>query len=212
MKKSLLALPALLLLTACASMRVVNTEVSTVTTRPEAIYIRPFSIDGTCIAGHHSNAGASPIRASLIPLEFAKALKLELEKIAPARVLADNEAAPAGWLVDGHFEVVNAGNPVSRFWLGIFGVGRSEVVLHVRVSDVNRPSKNSDGKAPGSGKVVYEFDVAGGSGASGKFGSIYAPGAGYATPFDLKNAAERIYMELEIDPHQYGNRTSPTIR
>jgi hypothetical protein len=64
----------------------------------------------------------------------------------------------------------------------------------------------------GKGVVVYEFDVAGGSHLMGKFGSITAPGLGYAPPFDYRNAAERIYEALAPDEFKFGLRDSPTIR
>ena len=50
----------------------------------------------------------------------------------------------------------------------------------------------------------------GGSHGEG-WGSIYAPGEGYAAPFDYKNAAERVLMALSVDPMRTGVRTSSTI-
>jgi hypothetical protein len=61
------------------------------------------------------------------------------------------------------------------------------------------------------GAVIYEFDVAGGSHSTGKFGSITAPGLGYAVTFDYRNAAERIYEALTTDEFKFGLRDSPTI-
>ena len=43
-------------------------------------------------------------------------------------------------------------------------------------------------------------------------GSIYAPGLGYAEPFDFKNAAERIMLALNTDPFRYGDRSSPSVQ
>jgi hypothetical protein len=60
--------------------------------------------------------------------------------------------------------------------------------------------------------VIYEFDVAGGSHGTGKFGSVTAPGLGYAPPFDYRNAAERIYEALAPDEFHYGLRDSPSVR
>jgi hypothetical protein len=62
------------------------------------------------------------------------------------------------------------------------------------------------------GVVVYEFDLAGGSKGTGAFGSITAPGLGYAPMFDYRNAAERIYEALDPDEFKFGLRDSPTIR
>ena len=65
---------------------------------------------------------------------------------------------------------------------------------------------------PGAAAVIYEFDVAGGSRLTGKFGSITAPGLGYAVTFDYRNAAERIYEALTPDANRYGLRSSPSIQ
>src|SRR5438045_8318000 len=59
---------------------------------PQAIYIRPFCIDTAVFEGDQANSdGEMPIRKALTPVEFAEDLKEELEKIAPARILRDNE-------------------------------------------------------------------------------------------------------------------------
>ncbi|MGZ4985780.1 MAG: hypothetical protein ACXV8A_06780, partial [Chthoniobacterales bacterium] len=60
--------------------------------------------------------------------------------------------------------------------------------------------------------VVYEFDVAGGSRLQGRSGTVRASGLGKATPFDLENAAERIYQTLEPNVHRYGSRNSVSLR
>jgi len=62
------------------------------------------------------------------------------------------------------------------------------------------------------GVVIYEFDMAGGSKATGALGSITAPGLGYAPMFDYRNAAERVYEALDPDEFKFGLRDSPTIR
>ena len=135
-----------------------------------------------------------PIRKALTPVEFAEDLKQELERIAPARILKDNESPRVGWLVQGNFTAVDGGSPLARFFFGNLGAGRSFLALHVRVTDVRRRL------------VVYEFDMAGGSGYQGKLGTVRASGLGKATHFDLRNAAERIYLTLSTNPHHYAER------
>ena len=163
---------------------------------PKYIYIRPFCIDAAVFEGDVATSdGEIPIRKALTPVEFAEDLKEELERMAPARILRENEHPRTGWLVEGHFERVDGGDPAGRFFLGIFGAGRSFIALHVRVTDVDR------------GVVVYEFDMAGGSGDQGKFGTLRASGLGRATHFDLRNAAERVYITLSTNPYKYAERT-----
>ncbi len=168
---------------------------------PEAIYLRPFCIDGAIFRGDEAaSAGEMPIRKSLTPVAFAEILKIELSKLAPARILQADEVPKVGWLVEGQFDLVDGGNPAGRFFLGTFGVGQSLLVLHVKVTDVV------------SHRVVYEFDMAGGSRGQGHFGTLRASGTGKATPFDLHNAAERIYLVLSPDAFRYGARSSVTLR
>lgn len=225
MKKLLLAICSVALLSSCAGVRVSHTDVATGATNPRSIYIRPFDVTYTEFRGRHHSSGEKPIRRSLVPAEFAEDLKEELEKIAPTMVLQDDDVPRTGWLVEGDFAVVHAGSPIGRALPGnVMGIGASEVVIHVRVTDLDArrvttvDSKDKDGAdthravATSQGEIIYEFDVKGGSRATGKFGSITAPGLGYAVPFDFRNAAERIYMALTADPHGYGIRTSPTIR
>ena len=168
---------------------------------PEAIYIRPFCIDNASFTGNQTASdGEMPLRKALTPVSFAESLKEQLEKIAPARILNENENPRVGWLVDGEFRVVDGGSPVGRFFFGQFGAGRSFLALHVRVTDAEH------------GVVVYEFDVSGGSRLQGKLGTVRASGLGKATPFDLENAAERIYLALEPNAFRYGSRSSVTLR
>lgn len=168
---------------------------------PSAIYIRPFCIDNAIFRGDETvSEGEMPIRKALTPIEFAGDLKEELSKLAPAMILADNEVPKVGWLVEGQFDLVDGGDPVGRFFLGSFGVGRSMLVLHVRVTDVKKH------------RVIYEFDMAGGSRGQGHHGTIRASGLGKATPFDLRNAAERIMLVLSPDPHRFGARSSVALR
>ena len=102
MKYPFLALGGMLLLTSCAGVRVSDTQVASGATNPRNIYIRPFSVEGGQFVGYHRGGiGERPIRQSLAPAEFSQALKEELEKLAPAMVLKDNEAPSKGWLVEG---------------------------------------------------------------------------------------------------------------
>lgn len=168
---------------------------------PRAIYIRPFCIDTAVFEGDlAASDGEMPIRKALTPVEFAEDLKEELERIAPARILKDNESPRVGWLVEGNFTAVDGGSPVGRFFFGNFGAGRSFLALHVKITDVEK------------GCVVYEFDMAGGSGGQGKLGTLRASGLGKAAHFDLRNAAERIYITLSTNPYRYAARSSPVLQ
>jgi uncharacterized protein DUF4410/bacteriophage exclusion system BrxC/D-like protein len=169
-------------------------------TNPRAIYIRPFCIDTAVFEGDEAASdGEMPIRKALTPIEFSEDLKEELERIAPARILKDTESPRLGWLVEGRFDRVDGGSPLARFFFGNFGAGRSFLALHVRVTDVDK------------GCVVYEFDMAGGSRHQGKLGTIRASGLGKATHFDLRNAAERIYITLSANPYRYAARAQATL-
>ena len=226
--KSFFAILSGLLLCSCADMYVTKTDVATpgggsgsptdakdykstgvhMTTNcgvgaasPRAIYIRPFCIDTAVFEGDQANSeGEMPIRKALAPVEFAEDLKQELEKMAPARILKDNESPRIGWLVEGKFERIDGGSPAARFFVGIFGAGRSFMALHVRVTDVAR------------GEVVYEFDMAGGSGYQGKFGTVRASGLGKASHFDMRNAAQRIYVTLSTNPYRFAQRSDATLQ
>jgi hypothetical protein len=170
-------------------------------TNPRAIYIRPFCIDTAVFEGDEAASdGEMPIRRALTPIEFSEDLKQELERIAPARILKETESPRLGWLVEGRFDRVDGGSPLARFFFGNFGAGRSFLALHVRVTDVDR------------GCVVYEFDIAGGSRFQGKLGTIRASGLGKATHFDLRNAAERIYITLSANPYRYATRAQVTLQ
>jgi hypothetical protein len=168
---------------------------------PKAIYIRPFCIDTAVFRGDQTPSdGEMPIRKALTPIEFAGDLKEQLELLAPARILQADETPRTGWLVEGEFMLVDGGDPVGRFFLGTFGVGRSILALHVKVTDVDK------------GMVIYEFDMAGGSRGQGRHGTLRASGLGRATAFDLVNAAQRIYLVLEPNAHRYGARSDIAIR
>ena len=227
--KSLFAFALSLLLCSCADMVVTKTYVSSSTSRnraevdakdfgsektvryetncgvgaanPAAIYIRPFCIAGAVFTGDEAASDAEmPIRKALTPVAFAEDLKEELSKLAPALVIADDEVPRVGWLVEGQFDVVDGGSPVGRFFLGNLGVGRSFLALHVKVTDVEKH------------RVIYEFDTAGGSRGQGKLGTVRASGLGKATPFDLRNAAERVLLVLSPDPFHFGARSSVSLR
>jgi uncharacterized protein DUF4410 len=227
--KSFTVIASSLLLCSCADMVVTKSYTSTSATRtrtevdakdfgstetvryeancgvgeanPSAIYIRPFCIDHAIFTGDQTvSDGEMPIRKALTPIQFAGDLKEELSKLAPARVLADDEVPKVGWLIEGQFDLVDGGDPVGRFFLGQFGVGRSFLALHVKVTDVEKH------------RVIYEFDMAGGSRGQGKLGTVRASGLGKATPFDLRNAAERILLVLSPDPFRFGARSSVTLR
>ena len=218
MKNTVLALSTSLLLVGCAGVKVADTQIATGAAHPRSIYIRPFDVAATDYKGsHRGGAGEQPIRHSLAGREFAEDLKLELEKLAPAMVIESDERAPEGWLVEGSLDVVDGGSPRKR---GIepdatFGLGRSQVLIHVRIRDVSGRHNDADkdsGKLAKRGNVIYEFDLSGGSHSTGHHGSIYAPGFGDSQPFDFKNAAERVMLALSNDPYRTGDRTSPVAR
>ncbi|MEP7016280.1 MAG: DUF4410 domain-containing protein [Verrucomicrobiota bacterium] len=225
--KFFIAIASSLLLCSCADMYVTKTEVATpgggsappidskdfgsrgiyMTTNcgvgasdPVAIYVRPFCIDNAIFQGDEADSdGEMPIRKALTPVEFAQDMKQELERIAPVRILKDNEAPRVGWLIEGSFTAIDGGSPAARFFFGNFGAGRSYLALHVRITDVTRHT------------VVYEFDMAGGSGYQGKLGTLRASGLGKATHFDLRNAAERIYLTLSTNPQRFAVHSSPVL-
>ena len=66
---------------------------------PSAIYIRPFCIDTAVFRNDVAASDAEmPIRRALTPVEFAQDLKEELSKMAPTRILKDDEAPKVvGW-------------------------------------------------------------------------------------------------------------------
>ena len=223
--KSFIAIASSLLLCSCADMNVTKSYVSNSggstgvdakdmgspvhyeancgvgAAHPAAIYIRPFCIDSAIFRGDESNnEGEMPIRKALTPVAFADDLQEQLSKIAPARVLGDDEVPKLGWLVEGQFNLVDGGSPLGRFFFGVFRVGQSFLSMHVKVTDV------------ATHRVVYEFDLAGGSNGQGKFGTIRASGLGKATPFDLRNAAERVLLVLSPDPFRFGARSSVALQ
>jgi Domain of unknown function (DUF4410) len=220
MKNTFLALGGVLLLSSCADVRVTDTQTAAVvTTRPSAIYIRPFSVAGAEFVGAHAGGpGELPLRESLAPAVFSEDLKEQLETLAAAHVLEPGEVAEQGWLVEGSIDKVDAGNGAKRLFAPPFypGLGRSHVKIHVRVLDLDHHAVAVDSKDSGAltrrGRVIYEFDVAGGSHETGPFGSITAPAGGYSAYFDYQNSAERICRVITPDPFKYGARTTPTTQ
>ena len=223
---ALFAIPALgaaLLLSSCAvgGAKIAHTDVATGATNPKAIYIQPFDITYCDFIGEHAGGpGEEPIRRSLAPAEFANDLKIELAKMAPCMVLKPGDKPRVGWLVTGSFQVIDAGSPKERVGLFTSSAGQSHVKLHVRIYDLDAKKaaldpkdRNADRELyAGRGNIIYEFDVEGGSGESGQYGSITAPGEGYSMPFDFKNASQRIYMALAPDVQHYGDRTALMVR
>ncbi len=206
-------------------MKVSKTDVASGATNPRAIYIRSYVGGESDFVGHQAQSrGERPIRRSLAPAEFSQALKREREKMAPARVLEDGEEPTTGWLVESDIQYANGGEIIPRGTpLGHLGAGRSQMRIHVRVTEIGGRYSDGDGKKEvagsvatstrgANGPVIYEFDLKGGSRSTGILGSIYAPGLGNAADFDYKNAAERVLMALSVDPHGYGFRSSPVIR
>ena len=207
MKIFLLGLCSVVFFSGCAGVRVCKTEVATGAVNPTAIYIRPFSVDYARYQDRGNPNGA--VRKSLAPTAFANALQEELSKLAPAMVLADNEAPTEGWLVEGQIEELDA-------W------SASSPRIHVRITDVSGcevpvvASKNGVSEytvaRSAAGAVVYEFDLEGGICSPRPLGSITAPGLSSGVPFDFRNAAERVMLALSPDPFRYGYRSSPEQR
>ncbi len=218
MKNLIFSLSATLLLTSCAGVHVSDTQVASGAANPEAIYIRPFDVGATQYVGNHRGGiGERPIRQSLAGREFADDLKQELERLAPSRVIEHNEVPTVGWLVEGSLDVVDGGHPNERGVVPLdkFGFGKSNVAIHVVISKVGGGYVSTDkdaNKLGQKGRVIYEFDLVGGSRGSGHDGSIYSPGLGRSEPFDFRNAAERVMMAMSTDPHKYGVHSSPVIR
>src|SRR3954453_974635 len=119
--KLLIALVCSLLLCSCADMRVVRTEVAgggghgsyagdakdyngihMVTNcgvgagNPKAIYIRPFCIDTAAFTDDTGTPAEAVILKAIAPLELASDMKQQLEKLAPARILKDDEVPRTG--------------------------------------------------------------------------------------------------------------------
>lgn len=154
---------------------------------PKAIYIRPFCVDTAVYTDDLGTAGEAVIHKAIAPLEFADDLKQQLEKLAPARILKEDEYARTGWLVEGEFNAIENSHP-------------SRVALHVKITDVARH------------RTVYEFDMDGGSNGQFHWGTLRSAGHGRPSHFDLQNAAERIYLVLEPNPYRYGKRSDLVLQ
>ena len=196
MKYTLLALGAACVLSGCAGAKIAHTDIASGAYKPKAIYIRSYIAENAPFKGHHGDSvGEHAIRRSLAPAAFSKALKEEMERLAPAMVVDEDETPTTGWLVESNLEYASAGSQSLRAILGPVGLGHSCVKIHVRITDVDGhhiASNDKDMSKGGSGNVIYEFDVSGGSSISGAAGSTYAPGLGNPEEFDYKNAAERV--------------------
>jgi len=212
MKNTLLALAACAL-SGCAGAKIAHTDIASGAYKPTAIYIRSYIADNAHFKGHHGDSGGEhAIRRSLAPAAFSKALKEEMEKLAPAMVVDADETPTTGWLVESNIEYAHNGSQTERALLWPIGVGHSMVKIHVRITDVSGShytAGDKDLSKGGSGNVIYEFDVHANS--EGPIGCTYAPGLGNPEEFDYKNAAERVYYALSIDPQMYGTRTIPSI-
>src|SRR5438477_253230 len=109
MKYTLLALSAACVFSGCAGAKIAHTDVATGAHNPKAIYVRSYIADSAGFHGHHGDSvGEHKIRRSLAPVAFSKALKEEMEKLAPAMVLEDDETPTTGWLVESDMEWVHA--------------------------------------------------------------------------------------------------------
>jgi len=216
MKYTLLAVAAACAFYGCAGAKIAHTDVATGAYKPKAIYVRSFIADNAPFHGHHGDSvGEHKIRKSLAPAAFSKALREQMELIAPAMVVDTDEQPTSGWLVESDIDYASAGSQTLRAIGGPLGLGHSSVKIHVRITDLDARHvalNDKDTSKGGSGNVIYEFDVSGGSSVSGAVGSIYAPGLGNPEEFDYKNAAERVYYALSIDPQRYGSHSSTSIR
>src|SRR5471032_2840809 len=115
MKNTLLVLGAACVLSGCAGAKIAHTDIASGAYRPKAIYIRSYIADDAHFKGHHGDSvGEHAIRRSLAPVAFSKALREEMEKMAPAMVLENDDAAPTGWLVETNLEWVHAGSQTLR--------------------------------------------------------------------------------------------------
>lgn len=196
MKATLLTLTCALVLTACSGTSVKQTYVATGAANPSGIYIRPFNVSEGAVRMDHGGEGAKPIKESLYGRQFAETLQLEMSKMAPSMVIEADEDAPRGWVIEGDLDLLDAGLRPARGVFGPLGIGKSTVMAHVRIVDVDK------------GEVVYAFDISGGSGFSGRWGTLKSAGMGHAIPFDFRNLAEEIYLVLSRNPGNYGTRSS----
>src|SRR6266404_5689876 len=192
--KSLLVILSSILLCSCATMVVSDTDETTPGGRGVAAPTDAKDVGSGVYMTTNCGVGASNPRAIYVRpfcIDNAVFEGDEAASIGEMRILKDHETPRVGWLIDGEFRLVDGGSPIARFLFGWTSAGRSYLSLHVRVTDVQRHM------------VVYEFDMAGGSRLQGKLGTLRASGLGKATHFDLRNAAERIYLVLSTNPERY---------
>ena len=150
MKYHLLTICSAFLLASCAGVKVTHTDVATGATNPRSIYIRPFEVSHTDFRGSHHSIGERAIRRSLAPAEFAEIPKEELEQIAPAMVLKDDETPRTGWLVEGDIDLEDAGSPIERSLPGNVCRRRFvKIIIHVRVIDLDQRARPHGRKRQG---------------------------------------------------------------
>lgn len=125
-------------LSGCASVSVkreVFQEGSKPPAIPEAIYVRPFVLQGLRVdrEGEDLTAFKSEFQAG-----FSRMLTERLSKyIAPARAIGAAEAVPRGnaWLIEGEFYRVHQGSRALRAVVG-WGLGGTKMDCVVRVYDL----------------------------------------------------------------------------
>lgn len=158
------------LLPGCASVSVkreVFSPGSKPPTSPEAIYVRPFVLQGLRVdrEGEKLSAFKTEFQAG-----FSQVLTERLSKhIAPARAIGPAEAVPRAnaWLIEGEFYRVNQGSRALRAVVGC-GLGGTKMDCVARVYDLR-----NERKAP-----LAVIETTGGSNAepgaifSGPFGAI----------------------------------------
>ena len=154
---------------------------------PSAIYIRPFCIDTAVFRNDEAASdGEMPIRRALTPVAFAQDLKEELSKMAPTRILKDDEAPKVGWMVEGRFDNVNS--------------NVSSLAMHVKVTDVE------------THRVIYEFDMAGGNTVQDALVEICVSGGPLPTPFAVLDVAQGFILVLSPDVFRFGARSTVVLQ
>ena len=131
----ILLLP-LLFLTGCSSVSVLQErEVSSLapTSRPEALYVRPFEVRRGAEFDAATPVGGDDPRNTLAELVAESILSRSEAWIAPGKLLATDAPAPAsGLLVRGNILRTQQGSRALRVGIG-FGLGRTRLETSVRV-------------------------------------------------------------------------------